>query len=597
MTMYKFNPEDAERFAKHVGLIAKHRGKQLEFITCPYCKAQDKWTFGISMETGQFECKRASCRVKGNMITLARDFDFSLGREADMYYRTADYSKQQYKRFKDAHKAIEARPAAVEYLKGRGISEAVTIKYEITTRKDDDKTLVFPFKDPDGILTFVKYRKTDFVKGRDHNKEWAEAGCKPILFGMNHCKPDADEGKLIITEGQIDSLSVAEAGFINAVSVPNGCNGFTWVPHCYDFVSSFKKIIVMGDCENGKVTLADEIAKRWPKKTFICRIEDYKGCKDANELLQKYGEQAVRNVILNAEAPSDEHIKAMKDVRRVDIMQMQSFSSGLESLDEILDGGFRFGQLAILTGRRGEGKSTIASMFGVNALEQGHKSFFYSGELTDFYFRNWMDCQITGKRELTQSEYDKLDAYYGDKAYIYDRDIIQKDDEMETLPETIENAIIRRDCRFIMVDNLMTAITDDLQNDLYRHQSQFVGNLAALAKLHNVFILLICHPRKSNGELQNDDVSGSSNITDRADIVLTFGKVKDGSPDARKICVTKNRLTGKVTGSEGIQLVYDQNSRRLAEHTADFRNIRFSWNSDPYGFEPLANDDMDEIPF
>ena len=596
MGIYNFKAEDAEAFARMVGIRTKHSGDQLEFMFCPYCKAADKWTFGISLRTGQFECKRASCGVRGNMITLSRDFNFSLGREVDTYYRSTDYSKQQYKRFKDAHRIIETKPAAVKYLQGRGISEATTLKYEITTRKDDDKVLVFPFKDDAGNLTFIKYRKTDFVKGKDHNKEWAEAGCKPILFGMNHCKPDADEGKLIITEGQIDSLSVAEAGFINAVSVPNGCNGFTWVPHCYDFVSQFKTIIVMGDCENGKITLAEEIAKRWPKKTFICQIGDYKGCKDANEILQKFGEQAVRNVILNAKAPDDKHIKALKDVKRVDIMKMQSFSSGLESLDNVLDGGFRFGQLAILTGRRGEGKSTLASMFGVNALEQDHRAFFYSGELTDFYFRNWMDCQITGKTEMTQSDYDKLDNYYGDRAFIYDQEIIQKQDEMETLPETIENAIIRRGCRYIMVDNLMTAITDDLQNDLYRHQSQFVGNLAALAKLHNVFILLICHPRKSNGELQNDDVSGSSNITDRADIVMTFGRIRDGAPDERKLSVIKNRLTGKCTDSEGIHLVYDQKSRRLAESTKDFFDMRFSWNdSDIYDFEPV--EDLGEIPF
>ena len=142
----------------------------------------------------------------------------------------------------------------------------------------------------------------------------------------------------------------------------------------------------------------------------------------------------------------------------------------------------------------------------------------------------------------------------------------------------------------------MTAITDDLQNDLYRHQSQFVGNLAALAKIHNVFILLICHPRKSSGDLQNDDVSGSSNITDRAHIVMSFGKKKDGAPDERKLCVIKNRLDGKVTDSEGIRLVYDQNSRRLAENTTDFFNIKFSWDPDDvYDFEKI--EDMEEIPF
>ena len=58
-----------------------------------------------------------------------------------------------------------------------------------------------------------------FRKGIDKNKEWSEAETMPILFGIKQCK---DFDRLIITEGQIDSLSVAECGFNNAVSVPTG---------------------------------------------------------------------------------------------------------------------------------------------------------------------------------------------------------------------------------------------------------------------------------------------------------------------------------------------------------------------------------------
>lgn len=595
--IYKFNPEDAERFARHVGLRFRHRGDQLELIGCPYCRATtDKWTFGINMDTGQFECKRASCGVKGNMITLSRDFGFSLGREVDAYYQTANYSNKQYKKFRDAHRSIEVREPAIEYLKGRGISEEIARRYEITTRTDADNILVFPFKDESGELMHVKYRKTDFDKARDKNKEWSETGCKPILFGMNHCQKDEDGGTLIITEGQIDSLSVAEAGYTNAVSVPNGANGFTWIPYCYDFVSQFQNIVVMGDCENGKITLAKEIASRWQKKTKCCRPEDYKGCKDANELLQNYGIHAIRACIQNAEPCGTSHSKKLSSVRKVDIMKMKWFYTGIPSLDEVLDGGFRFGQLAILTGRRGEGKSTIASQIGVNALAQGYNCYLYSGELKDFYVRNWMDCQVTGKAEITQSDYDKLDAWYGDRVYLYDADSVDFDtEETVYLPEEIETNIIQHNCQFIMVDNLMTAISDDMQLDLYRQQSKFVAHLAAIAKKYNVFILLICHPRKTNGNLDNDDVSGSGNITDRADIVLTFGKVKDRPEDSRRICVTKNRLTGKcLYGDKGIDLVYDEKSRRLAEHTSDFFNIDFGWDTDVYEFEDV--DDL-TIPF
>ena len=69
--------------------------------------------------------------------------------------------------------------------------------------------MYFHFFDEKGKIQFVKYRKTDFDKSKDANKEWCEANCKPILFGMKQCE---DFTTLVITEGQIDSLSVATAG-------------------------------------------------------------------------------------------------------------------------------------------------------------------------------------------------------------------------------------------------------------------------------------------------------------------------------------------------------------------------------------------------
>jgi len=602
MGIYKFKPEDAEQFARHIGIKTRHRGDQLEFLACPYCKNRnDKWSFGISLKTGQFECKRASCSYKGNMITLSRDWDFSLGRETDAYYGTVDYSTKQYKAFKDSHKLFESKSEAVTYLTSRGISEEVVKAYEITVRDDNKDILVFPFKDVNGNLTFIKYRNTKFVKGETKgSKEFCEEGCKPILFGMNHC--NTDNKTLIITEGQIDSLSVITAGFENAVSVPTGCNGFTWIPYCYDFVNQFERIIVFGDCENGHITLADELAKRWDKKVRVCRPEDYRECKDANEILQKFQAVGIRQVIENAEAKYDEHIKPMAKVQQVDIMKIPAISTGMNNVDAILDGGFRLGQLAVLTGKRGEGKSTIASMWGVEALRQNYNCFFYSGELMDFFFRNWMDCQITGKAEHTNSENDMLNAWYGDKAYIYD-ETIAEGDELKSLLDTVEIAIIQRNCKFILLDNLMTAIDVDLDVDIYRSQSKFVGDLAKLAKKYEVFILLIAHPRKEfSKNLTNDSISGSSNITDKADIVLTYArpdKEEDSDPDHRRLQITKNRLTGKLAeNSKALHLVFDSHgSRRVAEHTTDFRTMDFKWNADVYGFTKATDADMEVIPF
>ena len=600
MGLYEFKPEDVYRFARDIGIRVTKKGDELTFDKCPYCRPKDKHTFSINLTNGMFECKRAKCGAKGNMITLSRDFDFSLGKEVDAYYRTVDYSRKQYRQFVQKH--IETKEPAIEYMDSRDILPEIVRKYEITMSEKQEYVMVFPFRDENGELQFIKYRNLKYDKDKGGSKEWCEKNCKPILFGMNHC---TSFETLVITEGQIDSLSCAQAKIENAVSVPTGKNGFTWIPYCWDWVNRFQRIVVFGDCENGYITLAEELTKRWPMKVSVVRVEDYKGCKDANELLQKEGPEAVRYAVENAEPQNLNCIKPMAKVEKVDIMQMEKMSTGLPNLDRVLDGGFRFGQLAILTGKRGDGKSTMASMWGCEALDQNYNCFFYSGELPDFYFRNWMDRQITKKKDVSQADEDQLNQWYGEKAFIYDNTSVP--DENTNLLEVIEVAIVQKNCKFITIDNLMTALDPDLDTDLYRQQSKFVGELAAMAKKYNVFILLVAHPRKQYGSISNDDISGSSNITDRADIVLVYGRPKKEKNEkeqelsevvddsVRVLEVLKNRLTGNLAmDKKGIKLVFEPGSKRIAENTKAFFEKTYKWNNDPYGFDDAEGSD---IPF
>ena len=602
--IYQFQEEDARRFANQIGAEVKMHGQELQFKECPFChggsgRKKDRYTFAINLKNGACNCKRAGCGYTGNMITLAKDFNFSLGRDADSYHKLSAYSQKMFvsfAAFREQH--MTPSDPALAYLKSRGISEKVATRYEIATKKNDDGILVFPFRDENKEVQFIKFRNMNYQKGHG-SKEWCMANCKPILFGMAQCE---SRGRLVITEGQMDSLSVAEAGIANAVSVPTGANGFTWIPYCWDFMQSFQEIVVFGDNEKGTVTLAAEISARWPEKTKVVRLEDYKDCKDANEILQTHGPEAIKEAVKNAVGTIDRRIKKMTEVRSVDIMGMKTLKTNISSLDEVLSGGFRVGQLIVLTGRRGEGKSTLGSMIGVEALKQDFNSFFYSGELMDFYFRNWMDRQILGKEmsatETTEEDRLFLNQFYADKAYIYDNQIVDIG-ETEDIPRTIEKAIAQQGCTFIMVDNLMTAL-DPESEDLYRAQSKFVGELASLAKKYSVIILLIAHPRKTNTNLGNDDISGSADITNKADIVLTYGRDQDSADqDLRKLYVIKNRLTGRITKADNpIRLFFEPKSKRIAEKRLDLikQTERFS-EVESSQFVQLTQEQIDELPF
>ena len=215
---YEYNQSDVWDFANTIRTEKRQKGNEIFFKHCPYChggKNNDKDTFSVNLDDGVFKCFRASCGKQGHFVELARDFGFEL-----------DFGEvKQYRKL--PQREIIVKDKAIEYMKSRGISEKITRQYKITTQKENQNIIVFPFFDESNVMVFAKYRNTNY-NGRG-NKEWCEKETKPILFGMAQC----DEfDKLIITEGQIDSLSVIECGIKNAVSVPTGAMGFTWVKKC-----------------------------------------------------------------------------------------------------------------------------------------------------------------------------------------------------------------------------------------------------------------------------------------------------------------------------------------------------------------------------
>lgn len=611
MSIYQFNSDDAFTFAREQGIKTRIKGEELHLYDCPYCHGAghgDKYTFSINLHTGQFKCLRASCGVTGNMITLSRDFEFSLGSEVDEYYRP----RRQFRKFRRSEKAITPKASAVAYLESRGISTGVAKKYEITTQTEHDNVLVFPFYDENGQLQFIKYRKTDFDKSKDKNKEWCEANCKPILFGMKQCNEIFD--RLIITEGQLDSLSVAAAGIENAVSVPTGAKGFTWVPYCYNWVSKFKEIIVFGDYEKENITLLNDVVRRFSCMIKHVRLEDYKGCKDANEILQKHGAAAVRTAIENAVPAPVNRVLSLANVENVNIYELPKLKTGITELDQTLYGGLPFGMVHVIAGKRGDGKSTFGSQIMAYALEQGYRTFTYSGELPNYLYKSWFDFQVAGRhhivenqtdfgtvnRFITKANQELINAWYMEHAYIYDNRIIEND-EKEDLLKSIERAIQQYGIKVILIDNLMTAMYIDEQkgSDKYDQQGQFVRNLTKIAIKHDCLILLVAHQRKNNFTTDaNNEISGSGDITNLAGITLSYNRgskdeIEKGIIDEfqRKLIVAKNRLFGKINLS-GIVLDYDERSKRIYGRN-DNLDYQFSWDKSD-GFYEV---DKEIIPF
>ena len=605
MGIYEFKKDDAYSFAQFLGTKTSVSGDELIFEKCPFCggrseKRSNQNKFAINLKTGQYNCFRASCRAHGNMITLSRAFNFELPGYADEYYNT----RKKYISFRGAVRPTVS-DRAVEYLRSRGISEKVTKKYEITTDKTNPDLLMIPFYDEENELQLVKYRNLKATKENGLAKEFvlkdhkSDLSCKPILFGMNHCESERNK-VLVMTEGQIDSLSLVEAGIENAVSVPLGCNGFTWVPYCWDFLCRYNILIVFGDYEHGRITLLEDMQKYFGGEVRSVRPEDYRGCKDANEILQKYGVLQLQACVQNAEAVHNKNFVRLSEVRQTPVSQMDKIETGIETLNTTL-GGFYFGQLIVLTGERGDGKSTLSNQWALFAVKSGVKTFIYSGELPNGSLRDWIDHQAAGdqnilvhKNEHGGNEYDlkpgiseKVAKWYSDYLWIY-KNTFSDDTEEKPVSEIILDAT-KQGFRFIIVDNLMTALDDDTRVDLYRAQTILVKQLVRIAKAKDVIIVLVAHQRKNQGTVRNaDDVAGSANITNLADVVISFGrpKEKEASYD-REIKIQKNRLTGRI--GKTIPLWYQESSRRISD-VDEYFGWPFGWEDRQDGFLNVDDD-------
>lgn len=576
---YKLKQSDIYAFAARLGIATKVKGNEIKFQYCPYCKSSssDQWTFSINAITGAFCCPRASCGEQGHFVELARDFDFEL----------KSIAQSQYKELPRVR--LKTSTPAENYLFSRGIRKEITQAYNITTSPKDANQLIFPFyskaTDSDGTtyerMEFVKYRLINYDKSKHKSKEWCENGCKPILFGMNHCDPCISK-TLVITEGQIDSLSLSSAGVHNAVSVPNGARGFTWIEHCRKFVEQFDTIVVFGDCERGNVTLVNEIREQFPNlKIRSPRIKDYLGEKDANDILRSFGERALKKAVERAESFKPSTIKEMADIQQVNLDDIPHFLTMFPKLDEAL-GGFYEGQLITLTGKRGTGKSTFASMFAVAALYQSWNVLFYSGEMADYEVKRWIDFQIAGEKAIKEKVYTSTSGYYLEPEYekqlsdwyrhrlfIIDNAALDENSENNmNITTEIEAAVRTYGVQFVIIDNLMTAI--DASENLYIEQSRFTRRLKALTRKLHIVILLVAHPRKSKtSELSSDEISGSGDVANLSDTVISLDRVRKTKDDGEQtnqtlLAVQKNRATGiLIQGDDRIPLRHSRKSKRL----------------------------------
>ena len=334
---------DFRQKLNELGIILEKSGKQ----TCPQCSAQ-----------------RTNKTDKCLTVSYERDavlyYCHHCGWTGSIFYEENKFYKQ-YNR--PTHiECKENKTSLIKYFGKRGISEKTLEKYNICLGKNNE--IIFPYY-KNGILVNVKTR-TNLGDGKKTFTQTKDA--EKTFFGIDFVK---GEKSLIIVEGEIDVLSLAEQG-INAVSVPQGGSDkkLECLSNCSnEFLESFETFTIATDNDVVGDTLKESLINRIPKDK--CKIVHWGRYKDANEALVA-GED-LHEYIDNAKYLKTDGVLSFDDVWDEIYNELfgedkNCFKTGWESLDKIIK--IKPGYLMVVSGYPSRGKSTFVDNLLVNLTKQ-----------------------------------------------------------------------------------------------------------------------------------------------------------------------------------------------------------------------------------
>ncbi|WP_299230229.1 AAA family ATPase [uncultured Bacteroides sp.] len=330
----------------------------------------------------------------------------------------------------------------------------------------------------------------------------------------------------------------------------------------------------------------------------------------------------------------------MSDIRYIDISKLIALPTGYVEFDKKVMG-LLLGEVTVLSGLSGAGKSSWLDCVMLNIVQRGYKCACWSGELQDFRFQSWINQIAAGKNYVKKKEgydnfyyapknvCDKINSWLDDKIFLYNNEYGNK---FAQIFDDVKKCVEENGVQLVILDNLMALNLDTYDGDKYSQQTKFIYDLKDYAKKSNIHILLVCHPRKENANtlLRKESISGTADLTNMCDNLIILHRVGNDFQKratefwgAEKVAeymkystvieLCKNRSFGIVDQVFG--MYYEMESRRL-KNTMD-EHIVYSWqeqgvqqkldmqqddsyyhyNDREVDFDDIMNEEVGEIPF
>lgn len=485
---------------------------------------------------------------------------------------------------------------AVKYFEGRMISQDTLSKMKIYS----DIEYMPQFSAEVDVICFPYFydNKLVNIKYRGPKKSFKMVSGAELIFYNADCLKKAEE--IIIVEGEIDALTFIQAGYENTISVPNGAGNIDFLDTCIDLFADIKKIYIATDQDTRGINLKSELIRRLGPER--CYVVSFKDCKDANEYLLKYGPE-IKDVIPNA-IPVP--VKGIVSVGSMYAEIRDLYDNGVQkgktidhqSIDDLIT--WETGRLAIVTGIPSSGKSEFVD-YVVSKLNilHGWKVAYFTPENYPLKFHYTKIYEkLIGKKfsrdKSTEIEWDMAYEYIKEN-YFY---ILNDEDlSINSILESSKILIKTRGIKIVVIDpyNKLEHKYNDSET---QYISRFLDQIINFAKLNDILVFLIAHPRKiEKGAVPSlYDISGSANFYNKTDYGMTVHRItSDDNVMINEVNVHFQKIKYKHLGTQGVvHLNYDYVSGRFNTGGRDLSN----WLTDSKQIEiNYYETKKEEVPF
>ncbi|MAB38967.1 MAG: hypothetical protein CL525_07745 [Aequorivita sp.] len=372
-------------------------------------------------------------------------------------------------------------------------------------------------------INFNYYRENNLVnvKYRDGQKNFKMvSGAELIFYGLDNIKTME---KIFIVEGEIDALSLHEAGIYSVCSVPNGASKgnqrLEYLDNCFEYFKDKKEIILCTDNDNPGIQLRNELARRFG--AYRCKYVDFGDFKDANEILTTKGAETLRNVIKTAKNFPLEGVLNLDNIWQSVLTYnengVKNYSIGLPNADNYFK--MELGQWSVVTGIPNSGKSDVMDQICCNmAIKYDMRCAMFAPE--SFPYEGHIK-RIANKLNETNCNNEQLNQT---KDFIQDHFFWVKIDLENLTLKGILNAF--RDLVFQKGINVCVIDPWNMLDHSAQRDHSYIGRalseITQFCQQTNTHLFLVAHPRKiesENGRYKKPtlyDISGSADFFNKA---------------------------------------------------------------------------------